>query len=169
MSLVFVGLGSNLGEGRENLQEAWCLIGAVPGVTSLSLSSPYRSSPVGVASDFWFTNAVGALDTTLFPSDFLRILLGIEASLGRDRSKGSDRTIDLDILYYDDLLFDSPELTIPHPEIARRLFVLFPLEEVAPDHVHPGNNMTSRAMCRHLLGSGQLSHGQSIEKTTWSA
>jgi len=164
MALCFIALGSNLGDGRRNLQEAWQTIGKTAGVNLVALSSPYRSEPLGIESEFSFVNAVGALFTTLAPKDLLELLLGIELVMGRDRSKGSDRIIDLDILYIDDLVLALPELTVPHPEISQRLFVLEPLADLAPDHIHPVNSFTTRTMIRSL----EAAEPQYIKKISWS-
>lgn len=127
----------------------------------LSLSSPYRSEPVGVETDHWFVNAVGAIETKLPPDELLNRMLAIERELGRDRSKGIDRTIDLDLLYYNDLILMTPQLVLPHPEIQNRLFVLSPLAEIAPDHIHPKLEK-STSMMRKELPPGNI-----VQKTTW--
>lgn len=155
MALVFIGLGSNLGDGRSNLLLAWQLLGEQKGINTLVLSSPYLSRPVvkeswlragRQLSEQWFTNAVGVLETDLAPLDLLTVLQAIEAGQGRDREKSLDRRVDLDILYYDDLLYLDEVLELPHPEIKNRLFVLAPLEELAPDHRHPRTGQTTRQM-----------------------
>jgi 2-amino-4-hydroxy-6-hydroxymethyldihydropteridine diphosphokinase len=161
MGLAFVGLGSNLGRGRENLLLAWKNLGKIKGLTCLALSSPYFTEPVGVATENWFTNAVGVLESRPTPEKLLDYLLDMEKILGRDRSRGIDRTIDLDLLFYDDLIISSPTLTLPHPEIADRLFVLAPLAEVAPDHVHPLLRQTSRQMLQRIAKSAK------VEKKSW--
>ena len=150
MALVFIGLGSNLGDGRVNLTKAWKLIGSHAVIIPLSLSSPYLSEPVGMDTPTWFTNAVGALETKLVPVELLKELLKVEEDMGRDRLLSRDRVIDLDILYYDDLVLYTPELDIPHPEMHNRLFVLAPLAELTPDHIHPVLQQSSRRMRRML-------------------
>lgn len=166
MALAFIGLGSNLGDGRANLKEAWQRLGKQQGITPLALSSPYETAPVGMESAQWFTNAAGAIDTSLRPEDLLATLLDIERSLGRDRSKGSDRTVDLDLLLYDDLVQTTEQLTVPHPEIEHRLFVLAPLEELAPDHLHPLVQRTIRQLRRQISdGEQQIRKGQWQERT----
>ncbi len=167
MALAFIGLGSNRGEGKKNLLEAWRRLGSGPGLTPIAISSPYRTSPVakpGLAplADVPFTNAVGAITTGLAPEELLRRLLAVEKEMGRDRGQGPDRTIDLDLLYYDETCLATPDLTLPHPEIPRRLFVLLPLCEIAPDHVHPGNGRSSRRMLRELDPADQRA-----EKLSW--
>ncbi|MBA3015432.1 MAG: 2-amino-4-hydroxy-6-hydroxymethyldihydropteridine diphosphokinase [Proteobacteria bacterium] len=160
MALVFIGLGSNVGAGRVNLREAWRRLGGLTGVTTLILSQPYRSEPVGIASEQWFTNAVGVCETKLSPHELLALLLQTEQSMGRDRTQGKDRVIDLDILYYNDVVISEPELVIPHPELANRLFVLAPLAELAPDHLHPVSQATTLVMRQRVLG-------QAVDQISW--
>jgi 2-amino-4-hydroxy-6-hydroxymethyldihydropteridine diphosphokinase len=152
MALVFIGLGSNLGDTRANVQQSWQRLGAHTAITSITLSSPYQTAPVGMESDHWFTNGVGVLQTSLSPRDLLQEMLRVEQEMGRDRSKGMDRTVDLDILYYDDVILAEADLEIPHPEISRRLFVLAPLAEVAPDHIHPVLEQSSQMLKRACVG-----------------
>jgi len=146
----FIGLGSNLGDGQGNLLLAWQRLGEVTGISLVRLSSPYRTEPVGMNTDHWFTNAVGEIATTLSPAELLTAMLAIEAEMGRDRALTQDRVVDLDLLYYGDLMIQSPTLTVPHPRIAHRLFVLAPLAEVAPAQVHPLLGRTSLELCRAL-------------------
>ncbi len=162
MALAFIGLGSNLGDGRVNLKEAWQRLGKIKGITTLALASPYETAPVGMESSQWFINSAGAIDTSLSPPELLTILLNIEHAMGRDRSKGEDRTVDLDLLLYDDQVLRTAELEIPHPEMQHRLFVLAPLEELAPDHLHPLTELTIRQMHRK-----QTTSAQQIRKSCW--
>jgi 2-amino-4-hydroxy-6-hydroxymethyldihydropteridine diphosphokinase len=149
--LVFIGLGSNLGNGRANLKEAWRRLALIPGLKTLILSHAYASAAMGMASAQLFTNAVGVCETKLSPHALLAGLLQTETAMGRDRSTGLDRIIDLDILYYDDCIIQDQTLSIPHPEIENRLFVLVPLAELAPDHTHPLSGLTSLQMQRRRL------------------
>ncbi|MDD5758353.1 MAG: 2-amino-4-hydroxy-6-hydroxymethyldihydropteridine diphosphokinase, partial [Desulfobulbaceae bacterium] len=126
-------------------------LGALPGVQKLILSHAYESVAVGMESEQLFTNAVGVCETKLSPQELLAELLQTEAAMGRDRSQGMDRIIDLDILYYDDAVVQDHTLSIPHPEIANRLFVLAPLAEISPDHLHPLTGLTSLQMQRRVL------------------
>ncbi|WP_167496562.1 2-amino-4-hydroxy-6-hydroxymethyldihydropteridine diphosphokinase [Desulfopila sp. IMCC35006] len=134
---AYIGLGSNLGDSKTLLQEAWQALGNVDGIVLDGLSSPYMTAPVDMTSQHWFTNAVGRLQVTLSPLELLHVLLAVEASFGRKRSEKKfgyqDRSLDLDLLYYGDIVMDSPELTLPHPRIGDRLFVLVPLAELEPD------------------------------------
>jgi len=159
MALAFIGLGSNLGDGRRNLLAAWGQLGRQPGLQLLALSNPYLTKPVPKPE--WlatgrqlgeqpFTNAVGVLESRLAPLELLRILHQVEKNLGRDQGQSPDRTIDLDLLYYDDLVLEDAELILPHPEMAKRLFVLAPLEELAPDRPHPRLGLTTRQMRQRL-------------------
>ncbi len=161
MGLAFIGLGSNLGNGRKNLLRAWNELGKTRGLTRLSLSAPYFTEPLGLDTENWFTNAVGVVEARLLPEELMDCLLNIEKKLGRDRTVGQDRTIDLDLLYYDDLVISSALLILPHPEIADRLFVLAPLVEVAPDHVHPLLRQTNRQMLQKIDSQAQ------VRKKSW--
>ena len=161
MSLAFIGLGSNEGNTFQNLQGAWKKLAVKGCGTLLSMSSPYKSEPVGIPTANWFLNAVGVIETKLSPEDLLEKMLTIEKEMGRDRSHGVDRCIDLDLLYYDNLIINSPDLVLPHPEIQNRLFVLLPLAELAPDHLHPVLEQTTRMMCKRLAVE------KSVEKISW--
>ena len=109
-------------------------LGRIAGVSSL-----YETAPVGYVEQPSFLNAVVALDTELTPTDLLGALLGIERDLGRMRSfPNAPRTLDLDLLMVDNVILDTPELTLPHPRLHERAFVLVPLAEIAPKLVHPG-------------------------------
>jgi 2-amino-4-hydroxy-6-hydroxymethyldihydropteridine diphosphokinase len=134
---AFIGLGSNLGDGKTLLQGAWQALGNVDGIVLDGLSSPYMTAPVDMTSQHWFTNAVGRLQVSLPPLDLLKVLLEVEASFGRTRTEKvfghQDRRLDLDLLYYGDVVMDRPELILPHPRIADRLFVLVPFAELEPD------------------------------------
>jgi 2-amino-4-hydroxy-6-hydroxymethyldihydropteridine diphosphokinase len=116
---------------------------------------------VGISTDHWFTNAVGALETSLSAHDLLTAMLDIEQAMGRNRAAGHDRSVDLDILYYDDHIIQDDDLEVPHPGVSRRLFVLAPLAEIAPDHLHPALGLTSRQMKMALQTTDH------VEKTRW--
>jgi 2-amino-4-hydroxy-6-hydroxymethyldihydropteridine diphosphokinase len=161
MSLAFIGMGSNEGNSLQNLQFAWRKLAETGCGTLLTLSSPYKSEPVGVKTENWFVNAVGAIETRLSAERLLEKMLAIEKEMGRDRSQGVDRSIDLDLLYYDDLIMTSANLVLPHPEIQSRLFVLLPLAELAPDHVHPVLKQTTDMMRK------RLANDKVVEKIRW--
>lgn len=153
MQKVYIGLGSNLGDGMNTLQRAWGRIGQHDRVELEKLSSPYRSQPVGMESENWFTNAVGCFTTSLTPEETLQFMLEVEAEFGRERVDlpgYQDRTLDLDILQIDDTVVNESFLILPHPEMVKRLFVLQPLAEIAADLVHPVTGLNSKEMCTQL-------------------
>jgi len=157
----FIGLCSNLGDGQANLIAAWQRLGQMAEISLQGLSSPYRTEPVGMDTEHWFTNAVGEIFTSLSPTELLAALLAIETDLGRNRALTQDRPVDLDLLYYGDLMIQSKTLTVPHPQIAHRLFVLAPLAELAPKHVHPVLGRTSLDLC------GELRDRAGVERQEW--
>ena len=136
LARVFISLGSNLEPRAERLQTALTqlrTLGEVPRVSKV-----YETVPVGGVPQPEFLNAVVELDTTHGPLELLRELKEIEKKLGRQqRPRWHEREIDFDILFYEDLVLHSPELTVPHPEIQNRAFVLVPLAELDRNFVHP--------------------------------
>lgn len=145
--LAFIGMGSNLGESRDELRRALADINALPGTRLLLSSSHYRSAPVGYLDQPDFVNAVAKIETTLTPQALLAALLEIEHRHGRERAfLNSPRTLDLDVLLYDDWQLHEHGLTVPHPEMQRRAFVLLPLLEIAPACEIPGIGSAQRAM-----------------------
>lgn len=139
MSLAYLGIGTNLGNRQQNLNNALKHIDALLG-DLISVSSYYVSQPWGFESDNDFLNAVVSIKTHLSPSELLNAIIAAEHHMGRTSktiSAYQDRVIDIDILFYDSLIIDRPELKIPHPLITERDFVMIPLNEIAPDFVHP--------------------------------
>lgn len=135
-AIAHIALGANLGDRLATLRAAVRRLGRLGRVAALS--SVYETDPVGYADQPPFFNAVARLGTMLSPPDLLSALLGIEADLGRVRSfPNAPRTLDLDLLLYDDLVLDTPTLTLPHPRLHERAFVLVPLAEIAADAEHP--------------------------------
>jgi 2-amino-4-hydroxy-6-hydroxymethyldihydropteridine diphosphokinase len=170
---VFIGLGSNIGDGLKTLHQAWLAIGGKEGITALEISSPYLSEPVGMESENWFTNCVGKLETSLTATEFLDVLLAIEADFGRERDDNTgeyqDRTLDLDIIYFGQTVMYEENLTLPHPCLADRLFVLEPLVEVAGDFRDPLDQMTPAEKLEQLnkqLQDGPMSM-QEIRRIEW--
>lgn len=136
---VFLGLGSNLDTPEHRLRRAVAHIARVPGVHLRGVSSLYRSAPLGYTEQPAFFNAVVRLGTGLAPTALLAALQRIEHEHGRTREfRNAPRTLDVDILLYDQLRQDDPALTLPHPRCHQRAFVLLPLLELAPDCVIPG-------------------------------
>lgn len=140
MIRAYVALGSNLGNPVATIDEAIEALAALRGSILKAISSLYRTAPVGLKRQPDFINAVVALDTRLQAGELLNELFAVEARFGRQRSvRNAPRTLDLDLLLYGDLVQDDPELTLPHPRMHDRAFVLAPLAEVAPGVVIPGH------------------------------
>lgn len=137
---VFVGLGSNLDRPARQIETAFELLQGVPESELLQRSSMYRSSPLGGIEQPDFVNAVAAMSTSLTAREFLEELQAIERLRGREDShmRWGPRILDLDLLLYGDLTIDEPGLSVPHPGIAARNFVLLPLGEIAPEFEIPG-------------------------------
>ena len=143
---VYLGLGSNLGDRQANLARALKLLGERLHIELVS--SLYETEPVDYTEQPLFLNAICRAQTELGPMQLLSLVKGIEASLGRVPSfPNAPRPIDIDIIFYGDLIMETPELTIPHPRLEERAFVLIPLLEVAPDLRHPvsGENVKDLA------------------------
>ncbi|HXE06363.1 MAG TPA: 2-amino-4-hydroxy-6-hydroxymethyldihydropteridine diphosphokinase [Acidobacteriaceae bacterium] len=157
MSLAAIALGSNLGDREVNLRDAIARIGALGSVRAVS--SFYDTAPVGYIEQPRFLNAALLLETALSPLDLMAALLSIERALGRDRTMSpakGPRTVDLDLLLYDGLTIHTPAsgiqpaLTLPHPEMHLRGFVLAPLAEIAPEMVDPASGRTIAQMLAEL-------------------
>ncbi len=146
MKLVYIALGSNLGDRAENLRLARKQIDA-PDLRMLRASSIYETSPRDVEDQPWFLNQVIECETDLFPRQLLARLQKIERAMGRKRTiaKGP-REIDLDIVLFGNAVVKAPELEVPHPRMAERRFVMEPLAELVPDKRHPGTRRTMREM-----------------------
>ena len=144
--VCYVGLGSNLGDRAANLAEARRRLNESGRI--VAASSIYETDPWGVdPGQPVYLNQVVSIATPLPPADLLEKLLGIERDLGRVRTApGDPRLIDLDLLLYGDEVTDGPGLTLPHPRMCQRAFVLAPLAEIAPDAVHPVNGLSISAL-----------------------
>lgn len=138
MNVVFLGLGTNLGDRRKNLNDAVAGIEEQIG-KAVKISSVYETEPWGFKSDSQFLNIVIKVETLRDPVAVLEAILRIELLLGRVRGENqySSRIIDIDILFYDDQVIDTSELKVPHPKLYERKFVLVPLCEIEPELVHP--------------------------------
>jgi 2-amino-4-hydroxy-6-hydroxymethyldihydropteridine diphosphokinase len=133
---TYLSLGSNLGDRLANLKTVISLL--PPNIQPLIQSSIYETEPWGYTNQPPFLNLVIKAITMLDPYDLLTFVKEIEVSMGRQETfRFGPRLIDLDILFYDDLVLDTPKLTIPHPRLTQRAFVLVPLAEIAPDLSHP--------------------------------
>jgi 2-amino-4-hydroxy-6-hydroxymethyldihydropteridine diphosphokinase len=158
--IAFIGLGSNLENPVGQLQRAFVDIEGLPDTRLVTRSSLYRSAPIGLpdqsdlSSQPDFVNAVAKISTGLTPQDLLKELLQIEHQHGRERTfRNAPRTLDLDVLLYDDVRLHEHGLTIPHPQMHRRAFVLQPLLEIAPDVCIPGVGQATLALtkCRDQI------------------
>ncbi len=145
MARAFLSLGSNLGDRLSNIQQAVALFGMSDKVKIVKTSSFYETQPWGNSNQPWFLNAAMAVDTNLSPMELLNFCQSVEFQLGRKRDgkKWCPRTIDIDILTYDDkIISEGEKLVIPHPFMHLRAFVLVPMLEVKQDLVHPVFNKT---------------------------
>ena len=148
-SPIYLALGANLGDRAENLRSA---LTALRSQLILEAVSPcYETEPAYVLDQPRFYNLTCRAATALAPLDLLRFLKSLETTLGREPGlRFGPRLIDLDLLFYANLVLDTPELTIPHPRLAERAFVLVPLADIAPDFVHPVLGLTIAVLCDRL-------------------
>ncbi|MET0983691.1 MAG: 2-amino-4-hydroxy-6-hydroxymethyldihydropteridine diphosphokinase [Telluria sp.] len=136
--IAFIGIGANLGEARANVVDALARLDAQPGCRLVAASSLWRTAPVDSSGDDYI-NAVARVETSLDAHALLHALQAIELAHGRERPyRNAPRTLDLDLLLYGDEIMQTPELTVPHPRMHERAFVLAPLLEIAPDARIPG-------------------------------
>jgi 2-amino-4-hydroxy-6-hydroxymethyldihydropteridine diphosphokinase len=153
-SVVYLSLGSNVGDRDAQLREAQTRLSAEERI--VAASSFYETEPVEFTDQPWFLNCAVTLETSKAPQQLMAAILGIEKAMGRQRlqNKGP-RTIDIDILLFGDTTLDSPQLTIPHPAMHHRRFVLEPLAEIAPEVLHP---VLKKTICelRDALPQGQV-------------
>jgi 2-amino-4-hydroxy-6-hydroxymethyldihydropteridine diphosphokinase len=152
VSTVFLGLGSNEGDRVRLIERALEALKRM--VVVERISSIYETQPVGYRDQPWFLNLVCMGHTRLQPYDLLEFLLEIETSLGRVRSENrfGPRTVDIDILAYEDRVIDREDLIVPHPHMTDRRFVLQPLAEIAPEWRHPVENKTAKELLDALNG-----------------
>ncbi len=162
--LVYLSLGSNLGDRAANLLAAIAQIAAADPLGRIS--SLYETQPVDVQDQPWFLNCVAAIETRKTPRELLKFLLSIEAAMGRlrQRNKGP-RKIDVDVLLFGDRVVQEPGLIIPHPSMQHRRFVLEPLVEIAPEVCHPVFRKTARELLAALDESQIV---RKVETATWT-
>lgn len=157
MHTAYISIGSNLGDRRAACERAVALLRNTPGIAVQRLSPWYETSAIAVAGSAVqdapdYVNGVAELSTSLAPLELLAVLQGIEARMGRpaSRPKGDPRSIDLDLLIVDDVILTAPGLHLPHPELAKRLFVLIPLCAIAPEVIDPASRCTAGHLLKQL-------------------
>jgi 2-amino-4-hydroxy-6-hydroxymethyldihydropteridine diphosphokinase len=144
---VLLGIGSNLGDRRRNIRRGLELLREEEGIEVVQVSRLRETEPVGGPPQGKYLNAAAEARTTLPPLELLRVLLRVEAALGRVRTgANAPRELDLDLLLYGDATCDLPELKLPHPRMLERAFVLEPLAEIAPGRIHP---RTGKSLLEH--------------------
>jgi 2-amino-4-hydroxy-6-hydroxymethyldihydropteridine diphosphokinase len=149
--IAFIGVGANLGDPAAACREALCRVATAPGIRLLRRSSLYRTEPVGPQDQEWFVNGVIEVRTALGPRALLEALKGVEGAMGRrEGPRWGPRVIDLDILLYGPQVVREPGLTIPHPELHRRAFVLIPLAEIASYVIHPAFGVSIQGLLGRL-------------------
>jgi len=150
METVFIGLGSNVGDRVDFCNRVVTLLSLLPHSRVASVSRLYETEPINDGAnpgDGWFLNGVVQIETALPPKRLLSILREIERGLGRDQDdRSGPRTMDLDLLFYGDRTINEPDLTVPHPRLHRRRFVLAPLSEIAPLWTHPVSQRSMRQL-----------------------
>ena len=153
MHLAYIGFGSNIGDRLSYIRSAITALSEIEGITLQKISSLYETAPVGNEAQDDFLNGVVSIRTHHSPHTLLYTLKQIETNIGREhRIRWGPREIDMDILIYGDLCVETQNLTVPHPEMHLRRFVLVPLAEIAPDLVHPVFNKTIQTLLAHLEG-----------------
>ena len=158
MTLAYVALGSNLGDPRQQVLDAMEALARLSGTRLLKRSQLYRTPPWGVLEQPPFINAAVQLDSSLSPHGLLDALIEIEQSAGRVRAqRNGPRTLDLDLLYVDGVQLDDERLTLPHPRMTERAFVLLPLHDLAPSLQLPGRGSVAELLARlDLAGCERL-------------
>lgn len=152
-AVAHVALGSNLGDRAALIRAAVSAIGAMPGTRVRALSALIETDPVGPPGQGAYLNAAAALTTALNPAELMAGFLAIERELGRDRSRTQrwgPRTVDIDLLLFEHVVIESDRLTLPHPRLHERAFVLRPLAEIAPHATHPRLGRSVIAMLNAL-------------------
>ena len=150
--IAYIGLGSNLGDRQQYLTNAIELLGKTEYITVNIISKVYETKPVGYIDQPDFLNCVVEISTTLSPYELLDICMNIENDLERKRIiKWGPRTVDLDVLFYGDLVMEEERLTVPHPLLHERGFVLLPMRDIAPSFIHPKLKATITELCDRLF------------------
>lgn len=150
-------MGSNIGDKRRNCLDGLERLTGNGQVDILSMSGFYKTEPVDYIDQDWFVNAVAKVSTRLDPFDLLKAMAAVETVLGRQRDtvRFGPRIIDLDIIFYDHRVIDSPLLVVPHPRMHKRRFVLVPICDIDPKLLHPVLNVTMKRLLGDLDTNGQ--------------
>jgi 2-amino-4-hydroxy-6-hydroxymethyldihydropteridine diphosphokinase len=157
-----IAVGSNQGDSVRICREVFEVLRKHPAIDILRTSSLYRTSPVGPVEQDRFINAAVLLQTRHEPQALLKLMIEVEKSFGRVRTvKWGPRTLDLDLVFYENIQLDLPVLKVPHPMMSKRLFVLMPLAEIEPDWVHPDLGLSVHQMLNRIL---ELDDQQEIHK-----
>jgi 2-amino-4-hydroxy-6-hydroxymethyldihydropteridine diphosphokinase len=168
MTDIYIGLGSNLGDRGQLLQQAVQLLKETDGVAVTAISPVYETPPWGKTDQPPFLNAVAAVETALTPATLLQVCQHIEQVLGRVRhEKWGARTIDLDLLYCEGITIHSPQLQLPHPYLTQRAFVLVPLQDIAPSLQIEGKDLSAliRAVSREAAQMHKVGNIEKMEET----
>ena len=156
MKAAYIGIGSNLGNRRHNCLRAIEMIGQISGCELTRHSDLYLTKPVGVRGQDWYVNGVVSISTKTPPQDLLKGLLAIEQDIGRvGRERWASRVIDLDLLLYGQDIIKEENLTIPHPLMHLRRFVLVPMVQLDPDMTHPSLGLTMAELLNRIPENGQ--------------
>ena len=151
MSIAFISVGSNIGDGVSNCTNAVRALSEREGIGHLKSSSLYFTEPYGDIEQEWFINSVVKIETNLSPLELLYLLHEIEGSFGRKREiSGGPRTVDMDLLFYDNLIMRDRGITLPHPHLHARAFVLTPFIEIEPHFIHPVLKRSVEELSREL-------------------
>jgi len=165
MHLATVGIGSNLGNKEATIQRAIQRLHECNGNRVRKVSSLFETEPVGKLDQPWFLNCVAQVETSLEMKSFFSFLKEVETLFERVRKeRWGPRTLDLDLLMFDDVIYSDSALTVPHPDMQKRRFVLEPLCEIAPDLVHPGLNLSTSNLLKVLEDSSRV---VSLNKVPW--
>ena len=154
---AYIGIGSNLGNPHKNCVDAIKKISINNDIKIIFKSSFYQTAPIGDVEQDWFVNSVIKIATELNPTTLLLALLNIESEMGRiRRERWGPRLIDLDLLFYDNLILNQQGITLPHPEVQKRNFVLVPLNEIADSLTHPVLNKTIKTILQESSDNAEV-------------